>query len=95
MTDDEARDTFKRIRWAANDGAGELLSVDDIASRVIGTKSFDAADAILLAAIHDQVGSVVKRLHREGTIENMGAGRASKWRMGVLLKFGVRPFRKN
>src|SRR6201997_1936094 len=31
--------------------AGELLSTDDIASRVIATKGFDASDAILFAAI--------------------------------------------
>jgi putative aminopeptidase FrvX len=64
--------------------AGELLSTDDIAGRVIATKGFDAADAILRAAIRDQVGSIVKRLHREGTIENVGAWRASKWKLIAL-----------
>jgi hypothetical protein len=52
--------------------AGELLSSDDIAGRVIAAKGFDTADAILRSAIRDQVGSIVKRLHREGTIENIG-----------------------
>jgi hypothetical protein len=33
------------------------------------------------AAIREQVGSTVKRLHRNGTIENVGAGRASKWKL--------------
>jgi hypothetical protein len=61
--------------------AGELLSTDDIAGRIIATKRFDAGDAILCAAIREQVGSTVKRLHRSGTIENIGAGRASKWKM--------------
>jgi hypothetical protein len=61
--------------------AGELLSTGDIAGRVIAAKGFDAGDAILRAAIRDQVGSVVKRLHRNGAIENVGAGRASKWRL--------------
>jgi hypothetical protein len=37
--------------------AGELLSTDDIAGRVIVAKGFDAGDAILRAAIRDQVGS--------------------------------------
>jgi hypothetical protein len=60
---------------------GDLLSTDDIASRVIAAKSFDPGDAILRAAIRDQVGSTVKRLHRNGTIENIGAGRASKWKL--------------
>jgi hypothetical protein len=61
--------------------AGELLSTDEIAERVIATKGFDSGDAILRAAIRHQVGSIVKRLHREGVIENIGAGRASKWKL--------------
>jgi hypothetical protein len=59
--------------------AGELLSTDDIASRVIIAKGFDTGDAVLRAAIREQIGSIVKRLHREGTIERIGTGRASKW----------------
>jgi hypothetical protein len=61
--------------------AGEPLSTDDITARVIAAKSFDPADGILRAAIRDQVGSIVKRLHRDGAIENLGAGRASKWKL--------------
>src|SRR3984893_12830046 len=61
----------------------ELLSTDDIAGRVIATKGFDGTDAILRAAVRDQVGSIVKRLHREGAIENIGAGRASKWKLAA------------
>jgi hypothetical protein len=64
--------------------AGELLSTDDIAGRVITTKAFDPADSILRAAIRDQVGSIVKRLHRSGAIENIGSGRASRWRLGAI-----------
>jgi hypothetical protein len=44
---------------------------------VIAAKGFDAGDAILRAAIRDQVGSTIKRLHRNGAIHNIGAGRAS------------------
>jgi hypothetical protein len=61
--------------------AGELLSTDDIAGRVIAVKRFDQADAILRTAIREQVGSTVKRLHRSGATENFGAGRASKWKL--------------
>jgi hypothetical protein len=61
--------------------AGELLSTDEIAGWVIATKGFDLADAILRAAIREQVGSIVKRLHRNGAAENIGAGRASKWKL--------------
>jgi hypothetical protein len=48
---------------------------------VVAAKGFDAADNILRAAIREQVGSIVKRLHRNGAIENSGAGRASKWKL--------------
>ena len=61
--------------------AGELLSTDDIAGQVIAAKGFDAGDAILRAAIREQVGSTVKRLNREGAIDNIGAGRASRWKL--------------
>jgi hypothetical protein len=61
--------------------AGELLSTDDIAGQVIAAKGFDDGDAILRSAIREQVGSTVKRLHRNGAIENVGAGRTSKWKL--------------
>jgi hypothetical protein len=48
---------------------------------VIAAKGFDTGDAILRAAIREQVGSTVKRLHREHAVENVGAGRASKWKL--------------
>jgi hypothetical protein len=85
--------TYRRNRYFARNelsrlclgvlrtAAGELLSTDDIADRVIVAKGFDRGDAILRAAIRDQVGSTVKRLHRNGAIENIGAGRASKWKL--------------
>jgi hypothetical protein len=63
--------------------AGELLSTDDIAGRVIAGKGFDTGDAILRAAIREQVGSIVKRLHRNGGVENIGVGRASKWKLAA------------
>jgi hypothetical protein len=76
------RNELSRLcRGVLRTAAGELLSTDDIAGRVIAAKGFDTGDAILRAAIRAQVGSVVKRLHREGAIENIGAGRASKWKL--------------
>jgi chromosome condensin MukBEF MukE localization factor len=44
-------------------------------------KGFDRGDTILRAAIREQVGSTVKRLHRGGLIHNIGAGRASRWKL--------------
>jgi hypothetical protein len=64
--------------------ADELLSTDDVAGRVIVAKGFDAGDGVLRAAIREQVGSTVKRLHRNGAIENIGAGRASKWKLKLI-----------
>jgi hypothetical protein len=61
--------------------AGELLSTADIAGRVIAAKGFDTGDAILRAAIREQVGSTMKRLHHQEAIENAGAGRGSKWKL--------------
>jgi hypothetical protein len=61
--------------------ADELLSTDDIAGRVIAAKGFDIGDAILRTAIREQVGSTVKRLHKQGEVENIGAGRATKWKL--------------
>jgi hypothetical protein len=66
--------------------AGELLSTDEIAGRMITAKGFDAGDAILRAAIREQVGSTVKRLHREGATENIGARRASKWKLAFAIQ---------
>jgi chromosome condensin MukBEF MukE localization factor len=50
--------------------------------KTVGGRRFTCE--ILRAAIREQVGSTVKRLHRGGTIENIGAGRASKWKQAGL-----------
>ena len=70
--------------------AGELLSADDIAGQVIAVKGFDKGDAILRVAIREQVGSTVKGLHRTGAIENVGAGRTSKWSWPALSRLAFR-----
>jgi hypothetical protein len=63
--------------------AGEL-STDDIAGWVIAVKGFDTGDSALRAAIRQQVGSIVKRLHRRGTAEPIGRGRAARWRLADI-----------
>ncbi len=65
--------------------AGEPLDIVDIASRAMTAKGFDPEDLILLASIRGQVGSIMKRLHRAGTVETIGIGRASKWKLGRRL----------
>jgi hypothetical protein len=76
-----ARNELSRLCLGVLRTAGEPLSTDDITDRVITAKGFDSGEAILRAAIRDQVGSIVKRLHRNGAVENIGAGRASKWKL--------------
>src|SRR5437588_12528552 len=49
---------------------GELLSTNDVTGRVIVAKGFDSGDAILRAAVHEQIRSIVKRLHRNGAIKS-------------------------
>ena len=69
------------------------MSTDDIAGRVIAAKGFDGGDAIMRGAIREQAGSTVKRLHREGMIENIGSGRAgsvsacASWRIPVVMGY--------
>src|ERR1700730_1025980 len=77
-----ARNELSRLCFGVlRTAAGSPLSTDAIPGEVIIAKGFDPADSILRAGIRDQVGSIVKRLHREHAIENIGAGRASKWKL--------------
>jgi hypothetical protein len=78
------RNELSRLCLGVLRTAGELLNTDDIAGRVVEAKGFDIGDSILRAAVREQVGSIVKRLHRNGAIENVGAGRASKWKLPAL-----------
>jgi hypothetical protein len=50
---------------------------------VIAAKGFDAGDAMLRAAIRDQIGDIVKRLHGRGDIEKIGHGRGTLWKLVV------------
>lgn len=72
---------------------GELLSTDDITVRVITAKGFNSGDAILRVAIREQVGSVVKRLHRNGEVENIEqgarAGEAGRRLVGLAFPWYV------
>ena len=77
-----ARNELSRLCLdALRTSSGEPLSTDDIAGRVIAAKNFDAGDAILRAAIKEQIGDVVKRLHLRGEIEKIGRGRSIGWRL--------------
>ena len=79
-----ARNELSRLcHGVLRTAASELLSTDDIAGRVITAKGYDAGDAILRAAIREQVGSIVKRLHRERAIESVGARTSKQVEVGL------------
>jgi hypothetical protein len=59
---------------------GKPLSIDDLAIQVMTAKGFNLADAILRASIRDRIGPIIKRLHRQGIVAIVGAGRWAKWR---------------
>jgi hypothetical protein len=63
--------------------ADEPITADDIAGRVMVAKAFDLRDSELRAGIREQVGSVLKRLHRRGVAEPSGKGRGTRWRLTV------------
>jgi hypothetical protein len=75
------RRELSRLILAALGIATEPLTVDVLAERSMTEKSFDLTDAILRTAIRHQVKSAVRRLHRGGTVENVGTRRASKWKL--------------
>ena len=76
-----ARNELSRLCLGVLRTAAEPMSTDEIAGRVIATKGFDAGDTILRAAIRDQIGDIVKRLHRRGEVESIGRGRATRWKL--------------
>ena len=66
---------------ALRETAGEPLAAEDIANRGAGAKGFDLRDTYLRAAIREQVGAVLKRLHRRGVAEPSEKGRGTRWRL--------------
>jgi hypothetical protein len=72
---------LSRLILAALRTATEPLSIGDLAGQAMTAKGFDLADAILRASICHQVGLAARRLHRDGTIENVGTRRTTKWRL--------------
>ena len=49
--------------------------------RVIETKDFDAADAALRGSIRDQVLTLLRSFRKRGTVEQIGLGRAVRWKV--------------
>ena len=61
--------------------AGELLSTDDIAGRVMQPKASMPATRSCARRFVNRSARPSSGLHRADTIENIGAGRASRWRL--------------
>ena len=77
-----ARNELSRIcQGVLRTAAGEPVTADFIAGQVIIAKGFDATDGVLRAAIADQIGPILKRLRINGTIERIGVGTGSKWKL--------------
>lgn len=66
---------------ALREAAAEPLRTEAITEQVIATKGFEAGDAVLRAAIHDQVEAVLKHMCRDGKVEKIGRGRAIRWKL--------------
>jgi hypothetical protein len=56
--------------------------VDVLAEQAMTKKGFELTDTILRAAIRHQVALTLKRLHRGGTVGNVGTRREPKWKLG-------------
>jgi hypothetical protein len=50
-------------------------------AQVIAAKGFEAEDNTLRAAICDQLLTVLRAARKRGTVEQMGLGRAVRWKL--------------
>jgi hypothetical protein len=77
-----ARSELSRLVMEAfRDTGGKLLSTDEIAGQLTVAKGFDAADSILRAAIRDQALTILRALRKRGTVEQIGLGRGTRWKL--------------
>jgi hypothetical protein len=63
------------------EAATEPLSTEAITRHVIVAKGFEVGDAVLRAAIHDQVEAVLKRMIRDSRVEKIGGGHTTRWKL--------------
>jgi hypothetical protein len=61
--------------------AGEPLTSEEIAKRIMTAKGLEARDAHLRATIRVQIGTVLKRLHRRRIAAPSGKGPGAAWRL--------------
>jgi hypothetical protein len=79
-----ARNELSRLVMGAFRSAeGALMTTDDIVAEVIKAKSFNGADVTLRGSIRDQVLTLLRSFKKRRTIEQIGLGRAVRWRSDV------------
>jgi hypothetical protein len=77
-----ARNELSRLCMDALRAAnGSLMTIDDVARRLIEAKGFDGTDAVLRKAISDQVLTVMRSFRKRGTVEQIGLGRGVRWKV--------------
>lgn len=75
------RNELSRLVLATLRTAAEPIGIEEISRRVVIAKGFDPGDASLHGAIRESLRPIITRLHKQGTIEGVGGGRASKWKL--------------
>jgi hypothetical protein len=75
------RNELSRLTLDVLRAVNGLMTTDEIASRVIEIKGFDAADMALRGSIRDQVLTVLRSLRKQETVEQIGLGRGVRWKL--------------
>jgi hypothetical protein len=77
-----ARNELSRLCMdALRTADGEPMTTEEIASRIIDVKGFDAEDAALRKAIGDQCLALLRSFRKQGRVEQIGLGRGVRWRL--------------
>jgi hypothetical protein len=76
-----ARNELSRlILGALRDADGKPLSTDEIAGQALAAKGFEAADAIMRAAVRKQALSMLRGYRKRGVVNQTGLGRGVRWK---------------
>jgi hypothetical protein len=79
-----ARNEFSRLVLdTLRKADGKPLSGDEIINHVLAAKGFDAADAVMRAALRKQALTMLRTYRKRGTVDQTGLGRGTQWKMGV------------
>jgi hypothetical protein len=77
-----ARNELSRLCSDTLRAAGSApMTTDDIASRLIEAKGFDAADVVLRKAIGEQALVLLRSFRKRGMVEQIGLGRGVRWKL--------------